>query len=140
MAKRNKIRYQSKDKPKVLLTVGSNIYLLHIDDEALETPQKGDLKVYPYNDLLNGMRCGDYESTGFSGYFKVDIYDGWGWRLILLNDVFPHRENHFSKSERPIDSYILCREILKKLAGKNLQRTYREHYTPEGAEEENQTS
>lgn len=135
MGKRNKIRYQSKDKPKVSLTLSGNVYLEYVDDEALEQPAKGDLKVYPFNDLLNGPRAGEYESTGFTGYFKADVYDGWGWRLVLLGDIFPHHENHFSKSERPIDTYALCRGLLAQLAGKQLVRTYREHYELEDAAE-----
>lgn len=131
MGKRNKIRYQSKNKPKILLALSGKVYLEYVDDEALACPQKGDLKVYPYNDLLQGVRRGDYESSGFTGYFKADVYDGWGWKLVLLNNIFPNQENYFAKSERPIDTYRLCNEILVSWAGKSLQRTYREHYEPE---------
>lgn len=130
MGKRNKIRYQSHEKPRVELTLTGNVYLQYVDDEALQSPQKGDLMVYPFNDALHTARMGDYGSTGFTGYFKADVYDGWGWRLVLLGDIFTHQENHFAKSERPIDTYGLCREILLSWAGKKLQRTYREHYEP----------
>ena len=128
MAKRNKIRYQSKPKDKVIITLTGAIYLRYEDDEAIEQPVKGDVMVYPYNDALNSTRQGDYYSTGFSGYFKVDVFEGNVWCLVLLNDIFPHQEHHFSKSECPIDTFNLCAEILRGLAGKRLVRTYREHY------------
>jgi hypothetical protein len=133
MAKRNKIRYQSKDKPLVTLIASGNVYLEYVDDEALAVPKKGDFKVYPYHDALQGVRMGDYDNTGFSGYFKVDVFDGWQWKIILMNEVFIRRENYFSKKERPIDTYAICLDILKAMAGKTLIRTYREHYFPEGA-------
>lgn len=128
MGKRNKIRYQSKDKPKITLALSGNVYLLHVDDESLAAPAKGDLKVYAITDALNGPNIGDYESTGASGYFKADVYDGREWRLALLASVFAHKENHFAKRERPIDTYGLCAEILAGMAGQLLVRTYREHY------------
>jgi hypothetical protein len=135
MGKRNKIRYQSKPKPRVTLALSGKVYLRYVDDEAIAAAGKGDAMVYPYNEALNSLRQGDYGSTGFAGYFKVDVHDGREWRLVLLNDIFPHRENHFSKSEYPIDTYRLCREILEGMQGKTLLRTYREHYAPEGAAE-----
>lgn len=130
MGKRNKIRYQSREKPKATLQLTGNVYLQYVDDEALATPQKGDLMVYPYNDALHSARMGEYESTGFTGYFKADVYDGWGWRLVLLAEIFSQQENHFSKNERPIDTYVLCREMLQAWGGRWLQKTYREHYEP----------
>ena len=130
MGKRNKIRYQSKLKPQVTLVMSGNVYLEYVDDEALEAPQKGDVKFYPYNEALNSTRVGEYESTGFAGYFKADIYDGWGWRLMLLNDIFPGQENYFSKNERPIDTYTLCREMFVAQPNRVFERIYREHYQP----------
>ena len=134
--KRNKIRYQSAPKQRVTLTLTGKVYLRYRDDDAIEHAAKGDLMVYPYNEALNTIRQGDYESTGFSGYFKADVCDGREWRLILLNDIFPHHENHFSKTERPIDTYRLCEEILTAMAGETLLRTYREHYTTDTHAEE----
>ena len=129
MAKRNKVRYQTKHKDKITIVLTGNVYLEYVDDEALETPLRGDLKVFPQNDALNTTRVGEYDSTGFSGYFKIDVFEGNVWCPVLVHDVFPDREHHFSKSECPIDTYRLCEEMLKAMAGKSLMRTYREHYT-----------
>lgn len=135
MGKRNKIRYQAKVKDKVLLTISGNVYLRYEEEEEIEAAKKGDLLVYPQNESLNTTREGDYYSTGFSGYFKVDVNDGKQWCAVLLNDIFPDKENHFAKSELPIDTYGICKEILITWAGKRLERTYREHYQPEESEE-----
>lgn len=129
MGKRNKIRYQSKPIRRITLILSGNVYLRYQDEDAINTPGKGDVMVYPYNEALNSVRQGDYYSTGFAGYFKVDVFDGKEWRLVLLNGIFPDHENHFSKTEQPIDTYRLCEEILKQMGGKTLLRTYREHYT-----------
>ena len=129
MGKRNKIRYQSEVKPRVLITLTGTIYLRYVDDEEIETlAKKGDLQVFPNNDALNSTRLGEYEGTGFSGYFKVDVYDGRNWQPVLINDIFLNKENHFAKTEQPMDTYELCEEILKGYEGKQLLRTYREHY------------
>ena len=128
MAKHNKIRYQIKEKPKATITLTGVVLLQYVDDEAALHAGKGDLLVYPQNEALHSTRIGEYDSNGFSGYFKVDISDGKTWQPLLLNEIFQHRENHFGKSERPIDTYNLCSEILAALAGKTVTRTYREHY------------
>ena len=132
---KRKICYQSKSVPRIPIMLSGEVYLRYVDDGALEKPSKGDLMVYPYEEALNGARLGRYEETGFSGYFKVDVFDGKKWCLVLLNDIFPERENHFSKKERPIDTYALCKPILQNMKEKTLLRTYREHYAPEGGEE-----
>lgn len=131
MAKRNKIRYMVKEKPKVQITVTGNIFLQHRDDEESLHAQKGDLLVYPQNEALNSTYLGEYDRTGFSGYFKVDISDGKNWQPLLIGGIFSNNENHFGKSERPIDTYNLCCEILREYNGKNVTRSYREHYEPE---------
>ena len=128
MGKRNKIRYQATVKEKKLVALSGMVYLRYEDEEAIEQGAKGDLLAYPYNDELNSTRQGDYYSTGFSGYFKLEMHDGKQWRLVILDDIFTQREHHFSKTECPIDTYNLCAEMLKALAGRNMVRTYREHY------------
>ena len=135
MAKRNKVRYQVKAKNKVIITLTGTVYLKYTDDEIIEQAKRGDLLTFPQNEALNTTRQGDYESTGFSGYFKVDVFEGNVWCPVLLNDIFPQRENHFSKTECPIDTFQLCGEMLVALAGKTLVRTYREHYILEESEE-----
>lgn len=135
MGKRNKIRYQSKPKNRVAITLTGQVYLKYEEDELIDQAKKGDMLVHPCNDALNSTRLGDYYSTGFSGYFKVDVFEGNVWCPILLGEIFPHKEHHFSKTECPIDTYNLCKDILLSQSGKTLIRTYREHYEPEGTEE-----
>jgi hypothetical protein len=128
MGKRNKIRYQSKPKDPVIITLTGNVFLRYEDEEAIDKAVRGDLLVYPCNDALNSNRQGDYTSTGFTGYFKVDVFEGNVWCPLILTTVFPGNEHHFGKKECPIDTYGLCAEILKAMAGRQLVRTYREHY------------
>jgi hypothetical protein len=134
MGKRNKIRYQSEKKPKIIIVLTGQVMLRYVDEEAIELAKKGDLMVFPSNDALNSTRMGDYESTGFSGYFKVDVHDGKRWQPVIISDIFSNHENHFAKSERPIDTYSICLDMLQQLSGKRLMRTYREHYTPDDDE------
>jgi hypothetical protein len=126
--KRNKIRYQNKPKDKILIQMTGEVYLQYQDDEAIEQAGKGDLMMFAHNDALHTTRQGDYGSTGFAGYFKIDVHDGWKWCPVILNEVFTQREHYFGKTECPIDTYHLCLELLKTLKGKSLLRTYREHY------------
>ncbi len=128
MGKRNKIRYQSKPKDKVTIVLTGQVFLKYQDDDAIDLAKKGDMLVYPCNDALNSTRLGDYGSTGFSGYFKVDVFEGNVWCPVLLNDIFMHKEHYFSKTECPIDTYELCADILRSFIGTTLVRTYREHY------------
>ncbi len=130
MGKRNKIRYVAKPKDKVIIVLTGQLYLKYDDEDdiAAESAKRGDMLVYPCNDALNSTRLGDYGNTGFSGYFKVDVFEGNVWCPVLLDGIFDHRENHFSKSECPIDTYDLIAETLVTLAGRTLVRTYREHY------------
>jgi hypothetical protein len=136
MGKRNKIRYQSEKKPRVLITLTGNVYLRFVDDEAIEAAVKGDMQVFPNNDALNSTRLGEYDGIGFSGYFKVDVFDGRNWQPVIINDIFTDHENHFGKGERPIDTYVICEDVLKALAGQKLLRTYREHYELDDGEPE----
>lgn len=130
MAKHNKLRYQVKEKQKVTITLTGVVFLRYVHDEAAMQAKKGDLLVYPYNDALNTTRQGEYEKTGFTGYFKADVSDGKVWQPVLLGEIFKNNEQYFAKSERPIDTYHLCEEILKNNEGITLVRTYREHYEP----------
>lgn len=131
MAKHNKLRYQVKEKPQVKIILTGMVFLQYADDEAALAAQKGDLLVYPYNEALNSTRIGEYNRSGLTGYFKVDVSDGKVWQPLLLSEIFKNNENYFSKTERPIDTYNICSEILRSKAGITLIRTYREHYQPE---------
>jgi hypothetical protein len=128
MGKRNKIRYKSAPVRRIPIVLTGQVWLKYRDDEAMEQAQKGDLMLHPYNDVLRGPKQGDYESTGYVGYFKLDVHDGKEWRAVIVTGIFEQREQHFSKSERPIDTYGLCAELLAGLKGRVLLRTYREHY------------
>ncbi len=133
MGKRNKIRYQSTPKKRVEIVLTGQVHLMFRDEEAISIANKGDLLVFPNNEALNTNRLGEYEGTGFSGYFKVDVCSGKEWLPVLTQSIFPDYENHFSKTERPIDTFGICADILKAMQGKILLRTYREHYVPEDA-------
>jgi hypothetical protein len=126
--KRNKVRYTSSPKewPPIIMT--GNSFLQYEQDEEALLAVKGDVLIYPCNGALTTTKQGDYHSTGFVGYFKLDVHDGREWRPVLVNTIFTEGEHHFSKTECPIDTYNLCLDILKNFAGKPLQRTYREHY------------
>lgn len=131
--KRNKIRYQSTPKKRVEIVLTGNVYLMFRDQDKIDVAGKGDLLVFPNNEALNTNRLGEYEGTGFSGYFKVDVCSGKEWLPVLTQSIFPEHENYFSKKERPIDTFNLCAEILESMKEKILLRTYREHYVPEDA-------
>lgn len=129
MGKRNKIRYQSEEKNRKKLVLTGTVFLQHEDeDEDIKQAAIGDLLVYPQNDALNTIRQGDYRSRGFSGYFKVDVNEGKSWCPVILNEIFEGKENHFAKTDYPIDVFQRCGEVLVGLAGRTLERTYREHY------------
>jgi hypothetical protein len=129
--KRNKLRYQSHQKPRIAIILSGEIYLRHRDEEQIHAASKGDIMLHPYNDALNNNALGEYEATGFSGYFKVDVCDGKQWCALLSQPFFPENEHHFSKKERPIDTFELCAGMLRAFAGRAVVRTYREHYTLE---------
>jgi hypothetical protein len=128
MGKRNKITYTATPKKRVDIALTGNVYLQYRDDERVEKTHKGDLLVYAECKQLHTNYLGEYERTGFTGYFKVDVFDGSEWRAVLLNDIFPSNEHHFSRTERSIDTYHLIYDMLTALARKPLTRTYREHY------------
>jgi hypothetical protein len=132
---KRKLTYQSKPVKKILIPISGQVYLQYENDEEISFAKRGDLMLHPRCDALHTTRQGDYFSTGVSGYFKVDVHDGKQWCAVLIQDIFPGREHHFSKMECPIDTYELCAGMLKAMAGKNLMRTYREHYAPEDADE-----
>ena len=136
MGKRNKVRYTSAPKSKVTITLSGNVSLQYRDDEKIDTTMKGDLLVYAECKQLHTNYFAQYDRTGFTGYFKVDVYDGNAWQPLIITDIFTSHENHFSRTEKPADTYAICEEILKALTGRTLLRTYREHYELEEVDEE----
>lgn len=127
MGKR-KISYTSEIKTPKTITLTGRIFLQYRDDEAVESNMKGDLLVFAECKQLHTNHLAEYGRTGFSGYFKVDVFDGDEWQPVVLNEIFTAHEHHFSKTERSIDTFGICHEILAALAGRQLSRTYREHY------------
>lgn len=133
MGKR-KITYTATPKKRVAITLTGNVFLQYREEDAVAQAKKGDLMVFAECKQLHTNYLAEYEQTGFTGYFKVDVSDGTDWQPVILNEIFAHHEHHFSRTERPIDTYNLCKEMLAALAGKNLTRTYREHYELEETE------
>ena len=135
--KRNKIRYKSEVKEYKYISLTGVVFLMFRDDIEMLQAKKGDVMMHPQNEALHTTRQGDYENNGFSGYFKLDVCDGKEWCPVILPEIFTDKENHFSKTEYPIDTFGLCEDHLKTLTGKRLRRIYREHYeiVPEDEEE-----
>ncbi len=125
--KRNKIRYKTTVKEEKLIMLTGTVFLMYHNDEGI-AQIKGDLMVYPECEALHTTRQGDYGSTGYVGYFKVDVWDGKEWRPVIQTEIFTDKENFFSKKECPIDTFAICEEILQSFAGRAVRRTYREHY------------
>jgi hypothetical protein len=126
--KRNKIRYKSEPKVEKRLTLTGTSFLMYRDDTEALHAQAGDVLFYPQNDALNTTRQGEYASDGFAGYFKMDVSDGKTWCAVILPEIFTEHQHHFSKKEFPIDTFAVCEEIIASMAGRQLRRTYREHY------------
>lgn len=135
MGKR-KITYTATPKKRVEIILSGAVYLQYEEDEQIEQAKKGDVMVYAECKQLHTNYFAEYRQTGFTGYFKVDVSDGKDWQPVILNEIFQHHEHHFSRTERPIDTYTLCKGMLTALAGKKLVRTYREHYELEEQEDE----
>lgn len=129
MTRHNKKHYQSKQKPTKALTLTGRVLLMYRDDdETIAQAAAGDLLLYPSCEPLHTLRQGEYDSTGVAGYFKADIHDGRSWCTLLVHDFFEGREHHFSKYERPMDTFVLCEEKLRDFKDRQVKRTYREHY------------
>jgi hypothetical protein len=113
------------------LIMSGNVYLKYEDDEALESPEKGDLYLYLNTENTDKTPIkGDYFRTGYAGYFKAEIFDGKEWQLITVTDFCEDKEHYFHKSERSIDTYHLCSEILRSAEGTEVFKGYRGgHYS-----------
>ncbi len=131
MGHKNKKRYQSKGNQYPTIKLTGRCFLLHHHHEYENSLQAGDVMFYMYSD--SSLRDRDnpgYEKTGGCGYIKADIYDGTSWHKLVMDDIFPDREHHFSKTERPLDTYLLCAEKIALMRGEVMQRGYRSHYEP----------
>jgi hypothetical protein len=104
------------------------VTLRHQAEEG-DAPEKGDLRLFLNTESKQfSPHHEGYQTTGMEGYVKAELFDGKGWRPLSLEEFFSHREYYFGKRERPIDTCLLCREMLAKQAGAELIRLYREHY------------
>lgn len=130
MGKRNKIRYTSTEKIKRRITITGTVFLQYEDSDIdIAAAEKGDFLLLPQNDALQTNKQGDYRSRGHAGYFRAEIFDGKFFKPVQFNSICKNREQYFTKSEHPLDTFKLCGEILIKLAGRQLIQTYRDHYT-----------
>lgn len=132
--KHNKKHYQAAPVRRVAIMLTGKNFLRYRDEEEIALAEKGDTLFFPCSDALNGVHVGAYDRTGFAGYFKVDVYDGREWRPVILQSLFPGREHYFSKKECSIDTFNLCADIVTRLKGREVVRTYREHYGLEDAD------
>jgi hypothetical protein len=129
MAKRNRLRYQSSGNQYPRISMTGQVFLRHLEEDAIAQAAKGDVQIFLSTDALPANRnIGNYEAMGLEGYLKAEVHDGKGWKPLSLEEFFPHRDYYFGKRERPLDTYNVCVSTLRKSQGTTLMRTYREHY------------
>ena len=108
------------------ITITGNVYIKYIDDIA--KPSVGDI-ILLLNDDAKTVHAGNYDDVCTSGYVKAKLYDGLVWQNIVMGEFCHQRENKFAKKQRPIDSILLCQDIMKQYKGNIMYRTYRGHFT-----------
>jgi hypothetical protein len=131
MGQRRKKRYTSKPNAHQPITLTGRAGLKYAEEFMLENIGQGDLQFFLFTCSM-GREEEDpgYGYIGGSGYLKARIYDGKEWQPIVMDDLFSDRIHHFSKKEMPMDTFLLCRDEVAKMAGMRLQRSYRMHYEP----------
>lgn len=137
MGHKRKLTYQSKGNQFPTLTLTGRSFLLHHAEAEPEELLKGDVLFYLHGDTSSRERDNPmYDLTGGAGYLKAMVYDGRDWQLMLMDDIFAGREHHYAKTERPLDTYAVCEEVIAACKGMVMQRKYRQHYEPlpEGTE------
>lgn len=110
------------------ITLTGDVYIKYFDH--INSPKIGDILLLLHDDAISDT-AGAYEDTSMSGYFKTKVYDGKIWQHVDINEFCYNKENRFAKRQKPIDSALLCQEILATHKGKLLYRTYRGHFTTE---------
>ncbi len=131
MGKKNKLRYQSKDNPYPRIIMTGRAGLKFWEEYCLDKHEVGDLQFFMFTCNLGRNEAEPaYDTIGSSGYLKARVFDGKEWQALIMDDLFPNKTHHFSKKEMPIDTFILCRELVEDLKDTPLQRTYRMHYEP----------
>jgi hypothetical protein len=135
MGTKRKVRYKSSYKesgsafPTLALTGRS--FLLHEEEVEPESLQRGDVLFYIFGDTSGRERDNPlYELTGGAGYLKSMVYDGKEWQFLLMDQIFANREHHYSKTERPLDTFTICKDVIAAHAGAVMERKYRQHYEP----------
>lgn len=115
-------------KPVNSLVISGNCYFenYHRKDKA----EPGDILLSPQIENKNISTYEDtYHMNGLRGYLRAYIYIKQNWGILNQTEIFPDRENNFGKNDLIIDVANLCAEMVSKLAGAKIYRTYREHYT-----------
>ncbi len=140
MGHKRKVRYKSSYKetgssfPSLSLT--GRCFLLHAEEAETDQLQRGDVLFYLHGDSSGRERDTPlYDLTGGAGYLKSMVYDGKEWQFLLMDQIFAGREHHYSKTERPLDTYAICKEIISRNVGEVMERKYRQHYEPIEKEE-----
>jgi hypothetical protein len=129
MASKRKKTYQTKGNQYPTLTLTGKSYLLHHYENGDQKLEKGDTLFFLFADTIGRDQDNPrYEEIGGSGYLKAMVYDGREWQMLVMDDLFPGKEHHFGKKERPIDTYHVCQPLIEAAAGTVLQRLYRQHY------------
>jgi hypothetical protein len=121
------VRGRAKNQKK--LVISGTIFLDLESEDQLLTPEAGDVLFYIEVEGPFYPNDGTYSFNGYKGCFRMRVFDGKIWGFLNPQEFFPNKENHFAKSEYPINCYNLCSEIMKKFAGTTIYRTYRDHYT-----------
>lgn len=128
MKKRLK-RYTSTPKIYPMITLTGNVFLRYEQEEEIASAVRGDVMLFL--NVERSARSAEYHGyhvCSYAGYLRADVFDGKLWKPLSLNELFPEKENHFSKTERPFDRFRLCCDIIRAHKGSMLKRTYREHY------------
>jgi hypothetical protein len=122
------MRGQAKTIKSITLT--GNVYLLHHNQEEIDSAKVGDIYLYLNNeDELYGILMHNYQIKGYKGYFKAKVYDGKIWCLLNCIDFFEDRLNQFGKNEICFYTFMLCQSRLSQECNTVVYRTYREHYS-----------
>jgi hypothetical protein len=113
-----------QDYKKFLLS--GNVYIKYYDEPV--SLVQGDIRLFLHDDSIRTFQ-GDYETTSYSGYLKGEVYDGKHWQLLDFDEFFDDREYKYGKKQRPLDTAILCQEMLANFRNEEIYRTYRGHFT-----------
>jgi hypothetical protein len=121
---------RGREKNRKSIKLSGRVYLKYIDDDFIDSPKEGDIFLYLNNDAEKHiLNKNSYLKKGKKGFFKGEIYNGREWCLLDLPDFFEEKENYFSKSEKSIFAYDLCKTILGTKENIEVYKTYRNHYS-----------